>query len=225
MANWYELYGRRMNSMGSNLAGAMSNTTKKIVAEKFSSHPSFTYVDIDGVRTGVRLMDGNRSHIKKLLFLPEVDISMGEYVEIGERVWLITDFVSNEPEGIFPSAEVKLCNNSLDWIDGGEAYSYPCVIENTIAGYQEVDSFRQGLNLPDDTIIISTKLNDDTNQIKYFQRFLFDQKRAWRINIIDNLSKVSDTGGVLQMLAKAVLLQQDEVDDPYIEPEGGSWWT
>ena len=211
-----ETYKRFLNASGGSVRGAVSNSTKKNIVSKFSDHPSFTYVDIDGISTGVRLMDGNNSNIKKIVFQPETEIFIGDFVEISERTWLITDFIPNEPAEIFPSAEIKLCNNYLEWIDdSGTSRKVSCVIENQVSTYQEVNSDRYGVSLPSDTLMITTKFTSVTNRIEYFQRFMFDNNRAWRVNVIDNISKVYDGVGVIQFLVKAVPLKQSEISEDH----------
>ena len=222
MATWHGLYERRMRNSGGSISGSLKNSTKKFVEEKFSTHPSFTYVDVEGIRTGVRIVDGNRSSIKKLLFYPETEINIGDLVEINEKIWLITDYLTNEPSELFPSAEIKLCNNYLRWTDAdGVSHNVPCVIENQVSGYQEVDTTRHGVFMPDDTLIITVKYTVATNQIKYFQRFMFDNNRTWRVHIIDNISKMYNNGGLIQFLVKAVPLRQDEVPDDVTIPGTG----
>ena len=135
MTDWHESYKRRLAATGGSVSGAMSNSTKHFVNDKFFNHPSFTYANIDGSEVGVRVLSGNRSNIKKLLFYSEAEIPFGEYAIIDEKTWLITDLLEDEPSGLFPSAEIKLCNNTLTWTDDEITYDFPCVIENTVSGY------------------------------------------------------------------------------------------
>lgn len=209
--NYFDLYKRRLELEGKNFGDSMVKNTKNVMESAIQEHPFHKIVEIDGDDYDSALIRTNEGNVKQLLLDPSIDEDslIGKFVKFNDETWLIIDYFENE---VFPSVEIKYCNHQLNWKDGEDEYNYPCVITNTLSNREDVKSSRYGYFLPDDSLIVLTQLNEDTNKIKYFQRFLFDEFRAWRVTAIDNVSQVDKNGGILQMVIKSVPIKEGEID-------------
>lgn len=94
------------------------------------------------------------------------------------------------------STIVRRCNNELKWIDNGVVYSEPCIIDYNM-NYDNAD-FQKTVSIPDGVIRVFCQGNDNTNNIKLNQRFLFgNQYQCFKVQSINNFLKHGDNAPVI----------------------------
>lgn len=179
---------------------------------------------INNVEYKAMLKHEKNSENKKLIFKPDVKVSKGEPVLIGDIYYLITDFLGDGVYNIYPTATLKRCNSFFPAITdkarvlkqdtngqvvkdkfgdpvyiwtGGEIFNVPCIAESSI---KDKESNNQ-LNLPDGRLKVSMKYQPIAN-VKLNETFkMYDN--TYKITHID-LTQVINGIGIMVVTADIV---------------------
>lgn len=216
--SYLDIYKKKLQLQGGGISNERKKTTGNVMFLSFKDDPSYykgilKKSDLSEVEIELRMINTNKSNVKKMYLLPNTNVTEGDYIQIvkDESIvnYLITDFEDNL---ISKCSYVTECNQVLKLPSGKE---YPCVITN--------DSYGSKINLSNDILSeIDTKLkiqiqcNEDTLKecdldIRYmFNSSKFDIYKTTDIN-------TSIKKGMLTMISKKdkFLPSLDRLEDNY----------
>lgn len=175
---YYDEYMSRLNATKNSLI----DSTVNLIGSSFKDAPNYKIVKINNSDIESRF-NYDKDYIGTLLFKPNTIFSLGEYVEIDNKVWIITDFNLNY---IYPKATVYMCNEAIKWKDkDGIVHSYPCAILNWY--FYNPEEFHQ-------LVFVRTEIhvlikNDDFVKTLYpSQRFILGSQ-VYQLLGINDISK------------------------------------
>lgn len=227
--DYFEIYKARLHVDGGTQTDSFTNASKQLIHDSFADSPSFMTIDIASIKYDARLVEGEKDNEKKLLYRPDTQINIGEYVTIGFDMWLTMDFENSK---ITPKSTIKIADRVLRWKDGKNVIEEPCVLQTV-----QYEEMRDGkyFYTPKGNILIHTQYNANTIKLIDNQRFIFGSN-VYKIGGIDDFTNVKDGKGYLSInLEKTDKLQGDNFvigvadnslvikeDDPIVD-SGGDW--
>lgn len=195
-------YKKRLEANGSTVGESFANYTKDLINKTFADSPFYQVVPINNVNTGVRVLSTKFSHVKNLLFKPEVVLNKGSYVGLDGATWLMIDF-SND--GIYSKSVVQRCNDVLKWKNSsGTIKEYKCVATDSAISNTSFDLENQqqvSVTLPIGELNVFVQLNNDTSTITEKQRFIIGN-RPYKVVGINNVNDVFNGVGMLKISMK-----------------------
>jgi hypothetical protein len=214
MSSYLDRYKSRVNQSDKLIANTKSSNLKT-----FNSHPFYSLVDIEGVQTGVIVVqDDNKSEDKKLLFKPDTSINIGTVVKMNELNYLTMDFLGEGINETYPTAILKLCNSTFPiqmnktqvlvgydklnrpvYEDAETIKQEPCIVET---GY-----YYRGMNdqitLPQDRIMVTLKHQDSPSLQENNEFIMYNSN--FKITFID-YSKVINGKGIITITGERVII-------------------
>ena len=201
--SWLDEYKTRLQANSATNAGDyFSNATKINNISLFKGSPTYRLIQVDGVSTDVRVIQGKDEENVELLFLPDTSMTRGKTAEIDGLYWLLINVIGTD---VFPKAKAKLCNSTFPLINttkvlvgyddfGKPAYTeadtvtyIPCIAETKM--YAGSSDLSEAINLPENKIVITIAYTEHQT-IKINQEFeIYDQ--FYKIIAIDKTK--SDT--------------------------------
>ena len=151
--NW-TLYEKRLKINGNTEKERHINTVVNSINNDFSHSPSFQEVKINGVTTGVHILeDGNKAdNVKNIVMKPSDILSIGNIIEWDGIKWLCTSVELYS--GIYYYGKIQKCVYSLTINKNGISSEVPIVIESAVRLYSlGQDSTKYTNTLSDDIIV------------------------------------------------------------------------
>ncbi|MBL4950988.1 hypothetical protein JK635_01880 [Neobacillus sp. YIM B02564] len=206
------------------LSNSIITATKKTINNNFNDSLFVEKILINDIEYDVLITQENKSEDKKLLFKPETVIDIGSVVKWKNSYFLVTDFIGNEINEIYPIATIKLCNNrlSIKTIDTkeikkdlegnpilnkfgdpiyitkeGKLIDIPCIVQNTITSGDENKQFP----LPQGSLYIT--LQYQKNEEIQINKTLRMYNNIYKIRNID-YTNVIDEKGIMILLVEQV---------------------
>ena len=171
-----------------------------VVYSKYNEDEQPIKIDIRVARYG---SDSKGLGLRNVYYKPGTNIYIGDILTFDGGNWLIVDHYY---DNFAPRSIVHFCNNKLDLLDdNGDEIFYPCVLENKITRYQEIDTYNRYIPLPDDVLMCIVSYNSNTSKIKHRDRFVFkdtNPKRTWEVQAYDNIAYVREGHGVVYLTLK-----------------------
>jgi hypothetical protein len=193
-------YKARMNSKGGTKVNSQVNSTKSFLTKYFKDSPSYqeVYINDSTTLTGVHIVDDSKEREQKLVISLTDPLQTGQIVKWNNIYWLILivdEFVTHW------RGTIKKCESTLKWLDSqGDIKETPFTLKYSPASTYILEQDRiMILSKERRTILVQS--NDDTQQIKRGQRFIFDD-RAWKVIGYNGL-----TEGILELT-----LEEDEIN-------------
>ncbi len=192
MQGYFSKYKERIFLHGDSVAEQQRQRLARNVSLAFANAPDYIVVQINGADVGCRVVDdkttrqGYRSSstMKTLIFESGTLFETGNYVDMDNQKWLITDFIND----VIPKAHIQLCNNVLKFIDdAGAIVEYPAFVQNKSLYTTGVDGGRI-ISIPDSKITVGVAFNEDTSKLARDKRFLFGRNGkyfAYKLTLID----------------------------------------
>lgn len=216
--SYFDLYKKRLTNNGGTPSAELVNNNKYILQYNFRDDPSYykgilKKSDLSEVKIEIRMVNTNKSNVKKMYLLPNTNATEGDYIQIVKDEstvnYLVTDFEDNL---ISKCSYVTECNQILKLPSGKE---YPCVIANDSYG-SKINSSNDILSEIDTKLKIQVQYNEDTLRecdldIRYmFNSSKFDIYKTTDIN-------TSIKKGMLTMITEKdkFLPNLDRLEDNY----------
>lgn len=216
--SYLDVYKKKMQLQGGSTSNERKKTTENIMFLNFKDDPSYykgilKKTDLSEVEIELRMVNTNKSNIKKMYLLPNTNATEGDYIQIVKDEstvnYLVTDFEDNL---ISKCSYVSECNQILKLPSGKE---YPCVIANDSYG-SKINSSNDILSEIDTKLKIQVQYNEDTLKecdldIRYmFNSSKFDIYKTTDIN-------TSIKKGMLTMITEKdkFLPNLDRLEDNY----------
>ncbi len=212
---YLDAYITRLNANGSNSSDGIIQASKRTVGNSFDNSLFSSTVLIDNVDYEVIVTQEKQSEDKKILLKPDTKVNIGAVVKMNELNYLVIDFLGDGINEIYPTATLKVCNESLllsgepeetqvgidpntgqpvfDYTDG-LPISYPCIVTMTM-GNENLKN--QPININGDTILVTLPYFD----FKESQIELYDE--TYQVKSIDK-TKVINGVGLLTILGEKV---------------------
>ncbi|AZV43723.1 hypothetical protein BAOM_3114 [Peribacillus asahii] len=111
--SYLDIYKTRLQASGDNSTDGIVFSSKHTVKNNFSNSLFSELVLINDDEYEAIITQGEKSNDKQLLLKPDVKINIGSVVKIKESNYLVFDFLGDGINEIYPTATLKLCNNSL----------------------------------------------------------------------------------------------------------------
>lgn len=137
--------------------------------------------------------DSNKKGIpdKKIIIKPPDTLSIGEIINVpkwGDENWIVT--IINPPNSFYSSGLIEKTNNTLLYYKNNlltpeNLVSTPCIVSNKVGNLSE-NTF---MALSENKIKVIIQNNSDTTQIPMQQKIIFNNKYAYEITSIDELSQ------------------------------------
>lgn len=222
--SYLDTYRNRLQSALGNSTRPSVFSSKNTIKNNFSNSLFSEKVLINNVEHEVIPTQLEKSTDKKILMMPDVKINIGEVVRMNNLNYLVTDFLGEGINEIYPTATMKLCNSTfpiqtdetsilltddegnpiLDIYNdeqfiaiGGEPIDVPCIVETS---YSTKDDNVQ-LPLPDNSIKVTIQYNNSSCIALNYEFEMYDE--TYKISHIDK-SKVINGVGLLIITAKVV---------------------
>lgn len=215
-------YERIIN--GSTKSESDINNSVEIYNSEFSEYPFYREILIDGVDGECIFKTTKKSTEMKLYFRPYTSITKGMYILLEGDMYMVTEFVSN---GIYPKAEIELCNNTLRWRDTlGTLHEYDCIISGS--GYEFDEPTRQNhkiiMQMSKSELNIMVKYDENTKAISPKTRFIFGGY-AYDVLEIDSMTNVYKEQGFITLGVTATeLTDTDDTNTGIADDSGNSGW-
>lgn len=133
---------------------------------------------------------------------------LGKYYQFNGFTWLTTN--TNTEIGSSASAILTRCNNWLKWLDAdGKLHQWECVFQRNLTS-TNFDMGSEGVAEVQADTLIKVQRNDETSQIPFNQRFLFDG-HAFKVKQINN--HISETYMELYMFETQIQSNDDLVNN------------
>lgn len=204
--DYYNTYKYPLRLNGNNNMKNLVSSNKDIVNNNFDSSLFSETVLVDGVSYDVIQTQEKQSEDKKLLFKPDTVINKGAVVVMNNKNYLVTDFLSEGINSIYPTAQLKLCNSIYTIVTQPKIIGYdsldnpiydstsptntdiPCIVESSIPS----DSTYQAINLPENRlkITIPYTINSEIAIDKEFNMY----NATYKIKGIDYTQSINQVG-------------------------------
>lgn len=117
---------------------------------------------------------------EKVLYVRhDESIGIGSYVEFDNFIWLII-FREHRSANIYKTFIMRKCNQILKYEYKGDIYDIPCVVKN-LTQYSDGLQDIVYTSVPDSKRSITYSQNNITSNIDLGQRFIINNKRAFRV--------------------------------------------
>lgn len=198
------------------------NSSKQNLIDKFNKHPYYQTVLINDIQFDAIVTQSSKSQDKKMLLKPDIDIDIGSVVKIGTNVYLVSDFLSNGINDLYPVATLTQCNYTLQ-LKGDEirrtlvgnnrfnepqyeiVYNtlfIPCIIKSTTDSFNSTD-LDQPINLPNGKLRIIITYNEANKIVKENDEFTI-YNRKYKVVGLD-FSGVFNEKGIITLNMERVV--------------------
>jgi hypothetical protein len=213
MASYLDRYKSRVDQSNKLIANTKSSNLKS-----FEAHPFYSLVDINGIQSGVIVVqDDDKSEDKKLLLKPDTKVDIGTVVKMNELNYLTMDFLGEGINETYPTAILKVCNstfpiqmNKTSVLVGYDSYNRPefetvestkqepCIVEPRYFFKGIVDQMTN----PQDSIAVTLKYQESDSLQENHEFDMY--KSRYKITFID-YSKVINGKGVVTVTGERVI--------------------
>jgi hypothetical protein len=169
------------------------NSTKEVINNSFADSPTYKVVIIDGSDVESRLISGDSSTEKELLFRPEFMTYKGALVDIDGVHWMVKEI---DHDGVKPKAQITKCNQVLKWNNADVTYEVPCIVEDGTKFGLQHDEY---LVTAKGELRVLVTYNSITKEIKEQFRFII-RERAYQVVGINDLTHIDNDKGYLQLV-------------------------
>lgn len=198
--SYFERYKKRATKYGVSQNDLMTNQARQSLTRNFSHIVGCTPVLVNGVRETQMVIESSSSDLeKKVITLPDEVVSVGDYLQFNNRLWLIKTV---NTDTLSPVCKLLTCNQSLNakWF----TKPIPCHANNTTYGSKGViDNGSKFLELDAKTKIYVQK-NEETDLLYLGFRFILNHRYLYKITEIEN----TIYGGIY-----VITCQMDESND------------
>lgn len=213
--SYFDRYKERIKANGNTVADVYANNTDQLVNEVFSNSPNYKVINLAGVLTETRVLDGDTSFKKTLVVKPGTVIRRGSYAIVNGQNWLVFDY---QIGSLFPKADIRICNGMLTIQTGvtktvtstdslgrpitkdTPTYtSWYCVIDGRT---NPTSDLNEPINMPDNTILLTIPYTDNQYVAINTEFDLWGSR--YKIANIDK-SKVVGNEGLLIITAQMVV--------------------
>ena len=154
MATNWTLYEKKLKINGDTERERHINTVVDSINNDFSHSPSYQEVKINGVTTGVHILeDGNKAdNVKNIVMKPSDILSIGNIIEWDGIKWLCTSVELYS--GIYYYGKIQKCVYSLTINKNGISSEVPIVIESAVRLYSLGQDRTDYMDVLSDEIIV-----------------------------------------------------------------------
>jgi hypothetical protein len=127
---------------------------------------------------------------KRILMKSEETIAVGDTITVtdwGNSDWLCTN--RDPDDDIYNAGIIEKCNNTLNFSVASTPYSYPCIILDKSSQYSSGTDIKEYLVLQEGQVMVIVSEDDYTNTIEENDRFIFNNKRAFELTRINDLTQ------------------------------------
>lgn len=213
MATNWTLYEKRLKINGNTEKERHINTVVNSINNDFSHSPSFQEVKINGVTTGVHILeDSNKAdNIKEIVMKPNDTLSIGSIIEWDDIKWLCTS--AELYSGTYYYGKIQKSTYSLTINKNGISSEVPIVIESAVRLYSLGQDSTKYINTLSDEIIVYTPAStnievDDVYKIG---------KHNYKVMTVQDVL----IDGLLVVKMEVTVEEVEEVEEPIEPPATG----
>lgn len=213
MATNWTLYEKKLKINGDTERERHINTVVDSINNDFSHSPSYQEVKINGVTTGVHILeDGNKAdNVKNIVMKPSDILNIGNIIEWDSIKWLCTSVELYS--GTYYYGKIQKCVYSLTINKNGILSEIPIVIESAVRLYSLGQDSTKYINTLSDEIIVyaSATANievDDVYQIG---------KHNYKVMTVQDVL----IDGLLVVKMEVTVEEVEEVEEPIEPPATG----
>lgn len=213
MATNWTLYEKKLKINGDTERERHINTVVDSINNDFSHSPSYQEVEINGVTTGVHILEDSdkADNVKNIVMKPNDILSIGSIIEWNSIKWLCTS--AELYSGTYYYGKIQKCIYSLTLNKNGISYEVPIVIESGVRLYSLGQDSTKYINTLSDEIIVyaSATANievDDVYQIG---------KRNYKVRTVQDVL----IDGLLVIKMEVTVEEVEEVEEPITPPITG----
>lgn len=179
-------YKLRLESYGASIEDAQRKQTIDIINNSFQDSPFYKKLYINNALTECRIIDTDKSFVKKLLFLPGIIKNIGEMVLINDNSWLIADSQNND---MFSRALIQLCNEKLKWKDKNNiTQDYSCIVTKSNLMKFDTDETKY-INILEGSFFIYVTNDENTINIEPNTRIILGSQAYQIVGMNDVTNK------------------------------------
>ncbi|MED3562252.1 hypothetical protein [Bacillus xiapuensis] len=214
--------GKYQTLLKANATDGIITSSKELVLDNFEQTLFVEDVIVDGVSQKAIVKQEKKSEDKKLIFKPDTKLNKGSVVEWEKLFYLVTDFLGEGINEIYPTATVKLCNSSYPIkqnktrvlktdaqgkpelnkfgdpvyiYTNGQIINIPCIVQST---FPLVDENKQ-LPLPQGSLTVTMQYREDIKTNDTFPMY----NNTYKIRNID-YTKVINYKGIMTLSVEQV---------------------
>lgn len=149
---------------------------------------------------------------EKVLYVRhDENVGIGSYVEFDNFIWLVI-FREHRSANIYKSFIMRKCNQILKYEYKNEIYDIPCIVKN-LTQYSDGLQDIVYTSTPDSKRSLTYSQNHITTNIGLGQRFIVNNKKAFRITHIQDFEYkegYDDVNGISSCIAVHTSLRDDD---------------
>ena len=200
MMNYIDLYKRRVGvSDVTDIKSRVIYEARKNFERSLKNDPSsvaarITDIGEVNISEGTKIVqclindyseNDQKAFDEKILYVRhDENVGLGSYVEFDNYIWLIV-FREHRASNIYKSFIMRKCNQILKYQYQNEVYEIPCIVKN-LTQYSDGLQDIVYTSVPDSKRSITYSENAITSNIKLGQRFLINNKIAFRVTHIQD---------------------------------------
>ncbi|MCY9737439.1 hypothetical protein M5X17_27440 [Paenibacillus alvei] len=197
----FSAYKERLKRNGNSDSDAIHKRTVDQINMKFKDSPSYALIKHNGIDTDARIIEGKKGFERFVLFRPDAQIDVGDYVDYLGRKWLIFDTYEDK---VSPKALITSCNETLSWIDRkGKHIEMPVFALATRNTRYDILPDRWDVDLLAGMIYIIAKSTEESRSIEHSMRFIIGHNTVYEVAGIDDVTFMRHGGnGMIQFTFK-----------------------
>lgn len=231
MMNYIDLYKRRVGvSDVTDIKSRVIYEARKNFERSLKNDPSsvaarITDIGEVNISEGTKIVqclindyseNDQKAFDEKILYVRhDENVGLGSYVEFDNYIWLIV-FREHRASNIHKSFIMRKCNQILKYQYQNEVYEIPCIVKN-LTQYSDGLQDIVYTSVPDSKRSITYSENAITSNIKLGQRFLINNKIAFRVTHIQDFEYkegyYSDNGISSCIAVYTSLTDDDDVEN------------
>lgn len=194
----FELYRSRLMASGDSINESMKQDTINTINELFANSPSYKEINIGYSSVDVRLSSTDKSDVRVIYFRPQEIYYVGDYAEMEDGFWIISEFDNNE---LYPKALIQKCNHVIKWKDSQDnLFSFNCIATSEDFNVTE----HKYISLTNGEARVFVQYNTSTKNIVLQQRFIFNGS-VFEVVGIDKLTKVVSENGIINLIMRLTI--------------------
>ena len=203
---YYDVWKRKMQSNGADSTEVRLQRSRELLKRKFKQDPSYRQAviqrnDLTKEPVDIRIKNIDKTvDEKRLHFLPETNIDVGNYVSWEDKTYILMEVEDNAVDKYALSFR---CNQTLNY--KGLSEPIPCYCDNSSYGTKGIVETNY-LTIYDGKILFYVQYNEDTKKIRQDMRFIFDNDKHQVYKVVD-INRVV-TGNVLRFV-----MAKDEINN------------
>ena len=185
--SYYDVWKKKMQNSGENATQAIINNSKKIYTNTFKDDPSYKKgillkSDLTKIEVETRVINVDKTvNEKRIQVLPDNVVSIGDYIEYTDRIYVVTEFEDNY---IVPYCKAIKCIQTMN-IKGWDK-PIPCWGDNTSYGVKgKIDT--NFFTTTDGKFQFKVQKNKWTDMLDKDIRIMFNHKYVYRIVECENI--------------------------------------